>query len=84
MSTSTSAKPGDIVEFVDGEDVYIGIVADLVPHLPGGIAIKWILAPNNRFTYRHAHPDVDVMFRAGSTSNQFLLQRLKVIGHAEE
>lgn len=82
MSTPTSAKPGDIVEFVDGEDVYIGIVADLVPELPDGICVKWILAPNDRFTYRHAHPDV--IFWVGSTSNQFLPQRLKVIGHAEE
>ena len=82
MSTPTSAKPGDIVEFVDEGDVYIGIVADLVPHLPGGICVKWILAPNNRFTFRHAHPDV--MFWAGASSNQFSPQRLKVIGHAEE
>lgn len=82
MSTPTSAKPGDIVKFVDGEDVYIGIVAGLVPHLPGGISVKWILAPTDRFTFRHAHPDV--LFWAGSASNQFLPQRLKVIGHAEE
>lgn len=82
MSTPTSAKPGDIVEFVNEEDVYIGIVADLVPHLPGGISVKWILAPTDRFTFRHAH--ADVMFWDGPANNQFLLQRLKVIGHAEE
>ena len=82
MSTSTSAKPGDIVEFVNEGDVYIGIVADLVPNLPNGICVKWILAPNDRFTYHHAHPDV--MFWEGTASNQFLLQRLRVIGHAEE
>lgn len=81
MSTPTLAKPGDIVEFVDGEDVYIGIVADLVPHLPGGICVKWILTPNGR-TFSYAHRGV--LFWAGSGRSQFLPQRLKVIGHAEE
>lgn len=81
MSTSTSAKPGDIVEFVNDGDTYIGIVADWVPEVPDGICVKWILTPNDRFTFRHAHPDV--MFWNGG-SNQFLPQRLKVIGHAEE
>lgn len=82
MSTPTSAKPGDIVEFVNDGDTYIGIVADWVPEIPDGICVKWILAPNDIFTFRHAHPDV--IFWTEAESIQFLPQRLKVIGHAEE